>query len=295
MPTEEGPGHVLEARIFNNKLVVYGRTMLNEYLSYFSPEFLVENSAKPLRYFIPNTGLVTYAGFGLLVVGLIALGQDSGVGMWWLLLLAAPLPSIITDEDIPNLMRTLLMVPFIVIIESYGLCFLMEIKHWGKILSIIVMLAWGINLIWFFHMYYRHEVFSIASYYRDGGNVELAEAVEKLQNNYANIYLPNYPDSLYPWIAYFDNKDPLTFNRVAMLRKGDEWNFENISFTDQHCPTDVWLKNQTKNKLPTGKILVVNAEGCEVDKNVATKNGFKYLETIHRPDGSPPYMLWERE
>jgi hypothetical protein len=232
---------------------------------------------------------------GLLVMGLVALGQDSGIGMWWLMLLVAPLPAIITNEDIPNLMRTLLMVPFLVIIESYGLCYVMEIKRWGKILSSVILAGWGLNLILFFHMYYRHEALSIASYYRDGGNVELAKEIGRIQNNFDKIYLPNYPDSLYPWIGYLDNKDPVIFNQTAALRGNGEWSFENITFTTMHCPTDRWLINQGKETLPPGKVLMVNAEGCVVDSKTAGKIGLKYMETIHRPDGSPPYVLWEKD
>jgi hypothetical protein len=295
MPTEEGSGHVLMARIFHNKAVVYGRTILNEYLSYFSPGFLVGNSAKPARYVIPNIGLMTYAEFGLLILGLIYLGKSTEVGVWWLMLLVTPLPAIITNEDVPNLMRTFLMVPFLVIIESYGLYLLLEIKKWGKILAAIFLIAWTINLIYYFHMYYRHEAQSIASYNRDGGNVELATEINKLKNNFDQIYLPNYPDNLYPWIGYLGNNDPKKFNPTTEDRKKGAWTFENINFTSMHCPTDRWLKDHLDETLPKGKLLVVNSEGCEVDLKAVEKRGFKYLKAINRMDGSKPYEIWEKE
>jgi len=263
--------------MFNNKPLVYGRTMINEYLSYFSPQFLVENLAKPVRYVIPNTGLITYVGFGLLIMGLISLGQGSGVGIWFLMLLVAPLPAVITNEDIPNLMRTLLMVPFIVIIGGYGFWAILEIKRWGKKLAIVTALAWGLNLIWFFHMYYRHEALSIASYYRDGGNVELAQEVGRLQNKYDKIYLPNSPDNLYPWIGYFDNKDPALFNKASGQNKNGEWNFENIFFLTSRCPTDRWLNGVTKEDLQHasgGRVFAENGIDLLPDRSEHSGCGF---------------------
>jgi len=291
MPVQEGPNRVLTARFFHNKVVVYGKKILNEYLNYFSSGFLVGDSAKPIRYSIPYFGLITYAEIIMLMVGLVAWGGKKEIGWWWLMLFLAPIPAAITIEDTPNMHRALFMVPFLVGVEAYGLEMIWKTRKWGKILTGIVLGGWILNLVYFGHMYFIHGQFGLASYFRDGGNVELAGEINKIQNNYDRIILSNYPDNLYPWIAFLNNKDPGSFNLSLKNNRLEESSFENLIFSDQHCPSEKLINHG----LPAGKLLIVDAEGCQIDKIVRQKLGLNLIKTIRRPDNSPPYYLWERE
>ena len=150
--------------------------------------------------------------------------------------------------------------------------------------------AWGLNWIYCGHMYFEHSKYGIASYYRDGGNVELAQEVYQRQNNYDLIYLSSYPDDLYPWIALLNNKDSQSFNQAAASRDNGDWRFENMIFRKQHCASESMIRDG----FPTGKLLIVDAEGCQIAESTAKKLGLTLIKTITRPDGSPPYYLWEK-
>jgi len=287
MPNQEGPGQVLVARAFHNKLVVLGRRMVEEYTNYFSTNFLVGSSAKPDRYMTQNFGLITYIELILLVLGIVALGKYSGARWAMFLLLLAPLPAAMTIEDVPNLHRSLWMIPFIVIIETYGLIILWEIK---KYLVMVAILFLTINWIYFGHMYVVHQKFAMAAYTRDGGMESLVATIDKLQNNYDKIVVTNYPDGIYPWLGFLGNRDPNLLNSQAKNRINGDWQFENLEMVNEKCPTNWAFAKFASVK----RLLVVNGEGCEIDQAIIKKENLKLVEVIKRPDLSPPFKLWGR-
>ena len=63
--------------------------------------------------------------------------------------------------------------------------------------------------------------------------------------------------------------------------------FENIIFSADKCP----LNEALKRKENTKSILFVEAEGCEIDKNFNSIYEIKTIDTVFRPDNSPPYYL----
>ena len=129
---------------------------------------------------------------------------------------------------------------------------------------------------------------SIASYYRDGGNVELVEKLNKVRGDYKKIVLTNSPDSLYPWIAFLNKIDPTSFNQTYKEIDNGIRRFENIVFSSDRCPLNEALKRGEKE---FDSVLFVDAEGCAIDKKFEKLFKIDLVETIFRPDNSPPYYL----
>jgi hypothetical protein len=287
MPFEEGPGKVFVARLFHNKPIVYARRFVNEYTKYFSSDFFLDpNKAKPERYTTTGLGLLTYIELSLLVLGIIAIIQKKYPILPIVLLLAAPLPSALTTEDSPNLHRTLYMIPFILIICSYGFEFLITLsKKYKKQIIYVTSFLLLANFIFYLHMYYVHNKVH-KPLYRNIGAKELALTINSVQDNYDKIILTNIPDDLYPWIAFFANKDPKIFNQDAIKREKGVWTTENFVFTGLRCPSrDAFEKPETK------RMLVVDAEGCATESKLKDNPNLK-LEKIYRPDETEVYNLW---
>lgn len=291
MPNQEGPGHVLLARTFHNRPLVVLKNTLNEYANYFSTNFLVGDSALPVRYRIQNFGLITYVELILLVLSLTAAASKKEVWLLLLLLLVSPLPAAITNEDTPNLHRALFMIPFMVLLESYGAIFILSLKKYSKHLLVFVALALFANLIYFHHFYFIHQKFGLPSYFRNAGSAELATKIYQLKNNYSKIILTNSPDDLYPWFAFLNKIDPVSFNQSALNRRHGSWHWENIEFSSNKCPSE---KFSLKDKISNEKILIVDAEGCKIDPIVAKKQNINYLEALRRPDLSEPFLFLQK-
>ncbi len=288
MPNEGGSGHVFRARVFHNRIAVYIRRFMEEYKEYFGTSFLLGNTAKPIRYTVPQVGLLTYFELLLFVLGLFWVSKKKEMLIVLALLVIAPIPAAVTIEDTPNLQRAIFMVPFFAITAAYGWYGLTKLALKWRWILVLVGFGYFANFIYFSHMYFVHQKMSIASYYRDGGNVELVKRLGEIKDNYREIVLTNSPDDLYPWVAFLGKHDPAIFNESLKYVEEGEKRFENIVFSNSKCPL-----NSTLNEGITGLdgILFVDSEGCEVDGKFSSLVESISVETIHRPDNSPPYYL----
>jgi hypothetical protein len=178
------------------------------------------------------------------------------------------------------------MIPFLLITAAWGWYELMKLSSKWRYVSILIGIAYFLNIIYFLHMYFVHQKMSIAAYYRNGGNVELVEKLNEIEGNYKKIVLTNSPDSLYPWVAFLEQKDPMVFNQTYRKTKDGVRNFQKLVFSPYKCPLKSAIERGEKD---FDSVLFVDAEGCVVDKKFESE--VNLIETIHRPDGSPPYYL----
>lgn len=274
----------LSSLVFDNKLLIESERLVNEYASYFSPTFLIGNAARPYRYTTPGVGLLTFVEGALLILGLIQILRGKGNPLVLILLLIAPLPAILTSEDSPNLHRAYLMLPFLLIIESYGLTYLTKFKRIYKLAVLLLVL----NSLFFIHMYFSHSLnhqpfiknlpLDNASY-RNVGEKELAQKLPSLSANYDKIIVSGFPDSNYPWYFFLNNLSPKDANKNL-------GGHGNITFTNLRCPSDdSFINFYDKN------ILVVDFADCPYQSKIRDGLPIKVVDGISRPDGTAVYIL----
>ncbi len=275
----------------NNKYVVYTKRIFNEYAKYFSPDFLVGYSARPYRYITPGIGILTFAEGVLFILGLIQIAKKKENSLPFLLLLISPLPAALTTEDSPNLMRSFYMVLFIVIISAYGLKNLLEVRKHKKLVKNLTFGFLFLNFLFFLNMYFKHSyihrpllssVNMDNSSYRNIGTKELALRLDSLKGDYEKIIVSGDPDNIYPWYAFFTNKNPKEFNKSTKQ-------FENIYFSDTRCPSDNSFKENT------GNILVVDMWQCSTETKIKDGAQLKIVEKTHRPDQTEIFTLVTRK
>ena len=283
MPFEEGPNKVFIARLFHNKLFTYSRKFIDEYTKYFSSEFFITNVAKPGRYSTVNTGLLTYLEFFIFIAGVIAIIKKTNLSLPIFLLFVSPFAAALTTEDSPNLHRSLLMIFFIVIIESFGYVYLTQNKLTRKIIFSLLI----INFVYYLHMYYTHAKYYLAEG-RNEGAKELALFINESKNNYDKILLTNIPDDLYPWLGFFGDYDPTSFNQSAIKRKDGVWEYNQIVFTSQRCPS----RDAFEKPLGDFRLLVVDASGCATESNLKNRSDVKIIKEVKLPNEAINYTLW---
>ncbi len=297
--SENGTSASLATKIFDNKYQVYLRHFLMQYGDYFSEDFLIGYSAKPYRYVTPGTGLLMYTEVVLLIIGLISILRSKEKYLPLLLLLFAPLPAALTTEDAPNLHRSFFMIPFLIMIEAIGAYTFLKIfnkysKNALKITTIILLL----NFSMFFYMYFSHakihkpfitDYVLDGSSYRDVGTIELAKKLDVLETRYDKIVISNAPDDLYPWYAFFADKDPKDFNSFAITRKDGPWNYKNVVFSQQRCPSDSAFNDFTDTRL-----LVIDHWDCAYKSKIKDGLPAKVVDKILRPSGTEVYIFLEK-
>ncbi len=291
----------LVRNIFDNKYTVIARRVLIEYSSYFSPGFLIGYDAKPYRYSTPSTGLLTYIEFLLLMMGLVQIVRGKKSPFPLILLLIAPLPASLTTEDAPNLHRALLMVPFLMIIEGFGLQSLLQLKKHFRLLKFATFAFLLLNFAFFIHMYFNHSYFHKpfiqeynldASSYRNIGTKELAVRLEQIKDNYGKIIVTNFPDSPYPWYAFFTGKDPNEFNQFAVKRTQGTWQYQNIFFTTFRCPSDDTFITETEKDI---LVADAGAPNCAYEAKIKDGLEIKVVDKIPGPAGIDAYAFLERK
>lgn len=286
-------------KLFDNKFVIYSEHIIQGYANYFGSGFLIGNAAKPYRYATPGAGLLNYIEVVFLVAGLIAIFRGEEGYLPLILLLLSPIPAALTIEDSPNLQRAIFMLPFLITIESYGFSktakfFSKFTKHAFK----IVFIGLAINCIFFLYMYFAHSdnhfpyilnYFGDNGTYRDVGAIELVFRLEALKSKYEKIIVTNYPDSVYPWYAFFNNKNPADFNK-SYNAKTNERDFENIVFSESKCPSD-----DDFSKYKEKEILVVDNWECPYANQINAGMPAKVVEKINRSNGTEAYILLTRD
>jgi len=110
------------ARTWLNKPFFYSRILATNYLSTFSPNFLILNAGSHPWHQIPKMGNFYWTDLVFILLGLGALVFLKNKKIKWLILawlLISPLPSAIT-VDAPHATRMLQIVPIMVIVMAIG-------------------------------------------------------------------------------------------------------------------------------------------------------------------------------
>ena len=273
-------GNIYAARVFDNKLVVYGKTILDQYLTYFSPEFLYIKGGVPDRYVVPQMGLFYYLELPFLLMGFYFLIKRKDpmylIPLLWLLV--GPIATSITLDDVPNIQRSLFMLPAFQIIEGYGMYyFFVSIKkgRWRIILGSLLSLGFLLSFIYFWHLY---QVVSpdYRSYVRDDGNQELFSYLTSQEKNYRSIYLSSSQE-LPLYYSFFN------FKKIGLV--SDSLQKEETGITMQ-------MYHFIPDECPERKLTSIKQGTLVVDfGNCAIPDGVKTQKIIYRQDSTKAYII----
>jgi len=269
----EGQNHRLLARAFHNKVIGYGKEFINQYLTYFSPQFLFVDGWKNSRYYVPEQGLLYLSLLILLFTAILPIKIKQPLkidkitaGFLFYLLFLAPVPAAITFVESPNVHRSVLLSYIIVIFSAYGFYKLLQVQY-KKIPLIygLIFLLIG-EFIFFWHQYTRHmDLYS--SIKRNDGQKQISLYIGEKSKSYDEIILP--AEAAMSWYYLFYNKDFSTeyIGRFRLDARIDQT--KKIRYIENSCPTNA-LNGLTFNK----KILVVDRFSC------TSSDQFKQIDQI---------------
>lgn len=258
LPTVDG-GNIPVARIFHNKLVVYGRLVGGQYLQYFSPDFLFLRGGYPERYIVPEAGLVYVFMLPFLVFGIVQIARTGGRGkqlaiLW---LLVSPLPGVLTYDDIPSITRTSFMVIPLVLVSGLGAAALYrklkQVRFWRVVLAVFVILSF-LEIIYFGHEYAIHQK-SYKATLRDAGMMELAKYLVHEQSKY-DVIVASYQSNL-PFYFLFFAGDYRGDIKEDISGGTDRYQRGNVLFLRDDCPA------LRKYDFDDKKVLYVDQENCQ--------------------------------
>lgn len=297
--SNEDVGKPKWTKIFDNNVVIYSKKFITEYSQYFAGDFLIGTSAKPYRFATPGVGILTYVELAFFIIGLVSIARGNKNILPLIFLLVAPFPAALTSEDAPNLSRAFLMLPFLVIIEAYGLEAILTYKSKIKnklIIGIASLLL--LNFSYFMYMYFNHSTIHMpflkvyagdSPTYRDIGAKDLSLKLDTLKSQYEKIIITDFPDSPYPWYAFFTNKEPSDFNKTYSSYTKERV-YGNIIFSQDKCPSDYAPIKYNKMK-----VLIIDSWECPFASKIRDGYPLKIVGQIDRPDGTNVYTFLERD
>jgi len=276
--------------LFDNRRIVYGKTMIDGYMSHFNPNWLFI-SGDISRHHAPNMGLLYLFEFPFVLIGIYMLlfgifDKKTKLFIFsWLLL--APLPASVTT-GVPHAVRTLNFLPTWQIFAALGLINavsiissikyqVLSIKIW-KLFAICFLLFASFNFI-----YYLNQYFVQLNYYdsRDWqyGYEQAVKEVKLLENDYKNIIISDKQplDKSYMFFLFYTKYSPEKYQEIGKDSSG--------SFASHHSfgkytfrPIN-WQEDSLKKDT-----LLVGSPG-------EIPNGVNTLKTISNLDGTPAIKI----
>ncbi len=262
------------------------RNIFTNYITYFNPNFFIDDIARPFRYTTENVGIISIPVFILFLLGIYVIVRTNKNKILLLFFALGPIPAALTLEDSPNLHRAFFVLPFFIIISAIGINYLFE-KHKLAFRLIFFCIVWSFVS---FTINYLNTATNLAFQYRDPQTRRLMTYVSQIKNEYNKIYITNDPDSPYPWYGFFQNIDPGKMNLDLQKHVDGKWQFENIIWGNTKCPAGNAFF-ETKNDKDLPKVLVVDNGECYTDfgkqhPEAKIINEFQY-------NGKVNYRVWE--
>jgi len=287
---------IVLTRAFHNKLVNYGLGYLKEYFRYFSLNYLFIEGGLPMWYVVPRMGLMYLVELPFILIGFYQLLKKSSrkkiflIPLIWLVL--GPVVAGLTQDDVPNVQRSLLMLPALLIITSYGLWSSLRSlrKRFGpisqKLFVFLLALLFCWNFSYFLHQYYVHSKLH-RPWYRFNGFKEMVLAVNELAPHYDKIVVTKNQGRIYMHFLFFQKFDPVEYQSLGSLKDKDFQGFGKLIFVSQDCPTV--LPPEASEEIAV-KVLYVASGICE-------NPPFSGKETklIRREDGTIAFRIFPVE
>lgn len=280
----------LLTRGFHNKAINYARTLLGNYGEYFTLDYLFLHGGEPQRLTIPNTGLLYLWQLPFLLIGLyILIRQRRRMGLfiiaWWLVLL---LPAASTFEEIPNVYRTLIVLPPLLMIMAVGIFTLFSYKtikrslRIGLLVCLILIGLW--EFAYFQHQYYVHQELH-QPWHREYAYKPLMETLKELSPHYKKIVVTKTQQGASIAILFWSKYDPATYQKEGSPADKSYGGFGKYIFAPEGCPLSPDLKGVVKGEVGT---LYINKGEC-----VTPQTNAKHIKTINWQDGNPAFQILE--
>ncbi len=294
----DGVGHIppVVARSFHNKVSVVSDIFLQNYFGHFTYNYLFRDNAFPERFKIPESGLLFPIYLLAIILGVYYLLRTDGPLKWLLLgwIVLGPVGSGFASDDVPNLQRTLFMLPPLIIIAAIGIAgfFNSHARRINLVAGFILISFLIYEFIVYLHLYYFHEN-AYRPWYRQDGYQELVAKVNKYKSGYEKVVITNRESAPTIFFLFFNKYDPSAMQKTvekSILRDTDRISFANYEMTQEECPLRVDVDPINGSKVLVGEkgILYVNSGFC---KNDNLPPVVKILETVKREDGSTVFYL----
>lgn len=232
-------------RLVHNKVSYTSFYFVENYLVHFSPDFLFISGAPHKQHHVQGMGELYLFQAPFLVLGFYFLFKRRQRFRWlltlWLTL--AFVPVAVTNDSIPNALRTLIAVPFYQLVTAFGvyLAFLWikEKRQSWQLPAIVTFLAVVvISMAFYLNNYYN--IYPKA-YSRDWqyGNKQVVEYIKNYQMEYDQIIFTRHFGEPHMFTLFYLGYDPAKFQNDPGLVRFETFNWVRVLKFDKYYFPDL--------------------------------------------------------
>ncbi|NCS97880.1 MAG: hypothetical protein GW762_04800 [Candidatus Pacebacteria bacterium] len=273
-------------RVFHNKGIYISNTFITQYMSHFSPEFLLKNNNQSPAFSFSHAGYMLSVFIPFLLLGLFSKKRK---GLWWFFfvwLIASPIPSSLSISA-PNGNRALLMLPALSYFIVLGIEIVFELLQKvptvvlsGSIRVGIIGILIFANLVYLrdYYLFFPEE----SEAYWHGFYSEAMVDLYAQKDDYNQIYISEGDTQVYIFLAWYNLINPEVVQAAAADRDVNSINgigqLENFSITTIKEPEAPCL-------LKKENVLVISSEpdGVVLPEKVFTPDKMYYHLTRYLP------------
>jgi 4-amino-4-deoxy-L-arabinose transferase-like glycosyltransferase len=295
-------GNILIERIFHNKPLTWIRVISLNYLSAFSPLFLLERGDVTFRHSVHEMGEIFWAQFLLLFFGvfyLLTKGEKKMRNFWLGWLLLAPIPASLTWDGAFHASRLFLMIPPLMVIFSLGAVYLYKSVHSNiKRMFVFIFLSFWfmVGFIFYLHRYFIHYPIESWRWWHKGYKEAMLYLKEN-EKNYKMIVMNNSYEPVLIRFLFWQRYDPAKFHREFSSDKPKSDilpGFDGFQLSDRYYFGVLNKKISLIDFLRPGMIYMVSYQdevGGNWDWEKNPPKGVKVLKTVRNPYGEPIFYL----
>ena len=197
------------ARVFSNKLVYSLSTFTQNYISYFSPNFLFTSGAGESFYgMMPGRGVLYLIELPILIMALIYFIRRPSKLYLLLLLLISPIPAALAKGPGAAVNRAAIMLPWLVIFLSTIIVRLP--RKWLALLAG----AYVISFVFFVEDYLYHSSYITAPSMSYGWR-ELGPRLKPFSDRFSDVRFSRSLSEPHIFVAFYSRFDPREYQKAA--------------------------------------------------------------------------------
>jgi len=220
-------------RIMYNKLTIGIKDLLSDYLTYFSPQFMMISGDGNTRFGMPGLSPITPVEYIFLFIGLYYLFKNKEKWRYYLLfmLLFSPLSASLSWAGVSVTRSIFIFIPTL-IISSYGFINFINKKNFLLCFLLASFYLLFLAYSWDFYLN-QYPKKAIVTRAWQCGYKELLTYVKKNYNRFDKFYITKKNGQPYIYFLYYLEYPPTIYQKTAKLSSPDEYGFGQVEHFDK--------------------------------------------------------------
>lgn len=277
------------SRLFHNNFYMYGRSIIQRFLSHLDGRYLIMTGDQSQPFQIPKMGILYFPDLFFFLVGLIILFKykyrHRNLIIFWIF--ASIIPAAFTFIT-PASNRSFNTIPVYMVLIAIGSIYIIK-KIQGKVLiAIFITIFYIYGLGYFMHQYF----ISLPLNHGDWWNYGWKQVVEYVNNQdikYKNIVAPDLYGMPYIYFLFYEKYLPGEFHKNAIRPYiADRFGFEHVEGFDKYLfPSEFDWHFIKRNNLQKKSLYIIPASQALEDKD--------YIKAIYYPNGKIAFKIFAYE